>query len=254
MRYGVPVRTGRAEIETADGVMVVHVAHPDGVGPFPAVIVYMPASGIRDELIGIAQRIASAGYYTVLPNLYYRLAANVDIDANRLGQADYQPVADYMIALSGNLTNARVIADTGAIIDFLDSRPAAGSERIGGVGYCMGGRLVMASVGAHPERMLAAASMYGAGIVTDEPDSAHRDLDRVVGELYFGLAENDIYVDDAETAALKAHLATLDVVNTVELYPGTEHGFCFPERYCYAPEATARHYERLADLFARQLS
>ncbi len=242
-----------ATVATADGVMTVHVAHPDGPGPFPAVIVYMPASGIRDELIEIAARIASAGFFTVLPNLYYRLAATVDIDANRLGTEEYAPVADYMIALSQNLTNERVIADTGAIIDFVDAQPLAEPGALGGVGYCMGGRLVMAAAGAFPERMKAAASMYGAGIVTDGDDSPHHHLDRVDGELYFGLAENDIYVDDSETAALKAHLATIDVANTVELYPGTEHGFCFPERYCFAPEATDRHYERLTELFDRRL-
>ena len=241
------------EMTTADGTMNAHVARPGGTGSWPGVIVYMPASGIRSELIGIAARIASLGYVTVLPNLYYRLASEVDIDANRLFDPDYAPVRDYMIGLSQNLTNERVIADTATLLDFLDARTDVKPGPTGGVGYCMGGRLVMAGIGAHPDRMTAAASMYGAGVVTDRPDSPHRFLHRVTGELYFGLADNDVYVDDAETEALRAHLATLDVPNTIELYPGTEHGFCFPERHCFAPEATERHYQRIGEVFARTI-
>lgn len=79
-------------------------------------------------------------------------------------------------------------------------------------------------------------------------------LGDVSGELYFGVAENDIYVSEEETAALKAHLPTIDVQHTVETYPGTEHGFVFPERYCFSPEGAELHYERLADLFDRNLS
>ena len=117
----------------------------------------------------------------------------------------------------------------------------------------MGGRLVMAAAGAYPDRMIATASLYGSGIVTDESDSPHLKLHEVIGELYFGLASDDIYVSDAEMDALKAHMATLDVAHTIELYPNTEHGFVFPERYCFSPEASDHHYERLADLFARNL-
>lgn len=241
------------EIATGDGTMNAHLIRPDLDDPRPGVIVYMPASGIRDELVGIAGRIAALGYVVVLPNLYYRLARRVDIDANRLGDDDYAPVRAYMIGLADHLTNARVIADSEAIIGFLDQCPQVRRGAIGGVGYCMGGRLVMATVGAFPHRMAAAASLYGAGIVTGEPDSPHRRLHEVTGELYFGLAENDIYVSSEETDALRAHLATLDVAHRIELYPGTEHGFVFPERYCFSPSSAERHFERLAELFGRRL-
>ncbi|WP_423918403.1 dienelactone hydrolase family protein [Candidatus Poriferisodalis sp.] len=195
------------DLTTADGTMNCQVITPERDGTLRAVIVYMPASGIRSELVGIAERIASAGHVVVLPNSFYRLARHVDIDA----------------------------------------------RTVGGVGYCMGGRLAMASAGAYPDRFAAAASLYGAGIVTDEYDSPHLRLGEVAGELYFGLAENDIYVSEEETAALKAHLPSIDVRHAVETYPGTEHGFVFPERYCFSPEGAELHYQRLADLFARTL-
>ncbi|MEM7092034.1 MAG: dienelactone hydrolase family protein [Actinomycetota bacterium] len=242
------------DLQTDDGVMNCHVVTPDKPGPHRAVIVYMPASGIRPELVDIAARIASSGYVTVLPNAFYRLARVVDIDANRLGDDDYLPVRNYMIELAGNITNARIIHDTGIILDYLDERSDVDASIVGGVGYCMGGRLVMAAAGAFADRMVAAASLYGSGIVTDESDSPHLRLDQVAGELYFGLASDDIYVQDSEMIALRAHMATLEVANTIELYPNTEHGFVFPERYCFSPAAADRHYERLAELFGRHLS
>ena len=244
--------TTEVDVPTPDGLMNCHLIEPQVDGRSPAVIVYMPASGIRPELVGIAERIASLGYLTVLPNLFYRLARTVDIDANRLGDDDYAPVRDYMIGLSQNITNARVVADTAALIEYLD-RSAGPVGDIGGVGYCMGGRLVMASAGAHSDRLVVAASLYGAGIVSDEPDSPHLSLHNVTGELYFGIADDDIYVTDEETAALRSHLEVLAVPHRIEVYPGTEHGFVFPERYCFAPDAAELHYRRLAELFGRQL-
>ncbi|MFT7601559.1 MAG: hypothetical protein ACI8TP_004518 [Acidimicrobiales bacterium] len=110
------------EITTADGIMLAHVARPEGTASLPGVIVYMPASGIRAELVDIASRIASLGFVTVLPNLYYRLASEVDIDPNRLFEPGYAPARDYMIGLSQNITNRRVVADTAAVLDFLDAR------------------------------------------------------------------------------------------------------------------------------------
>ncbi|WP_420436054.1 dienelactone hydrolase family protein [Candidatus Poriferisodalis sp.] len=241
------------DLTTADGTMNCHVITPGRDGQLRAVIVYMPASGIRPELVDIAGRIAAMGYAVVLPNSFYRLARHVDIDANRLGDDDYLPVREFMMGLAGNITNPRIIADTGVMLDWLESREGIDADQVGGVGYCMGGRLVMAAASAYPDRFAAAASLYGAGIVTDEDDSPHHRLADVSGELYFGIAENDIYVSDEETAALKAHLPTTGVRHTVETYPGTEHGFVFPERYCFSPEGAELHYERLADLFARNL-
>lgn len=241
------------DLRTDDGTMNCHVIRPDVDGPHKAVIVYMPASGIRSELVDIAARIASAGFVTVLPNSFYRLARHVDIDANRLGDYDYLPVREFMMGLAADITNARVIHDTGIILEWLDAQPAVDASVVGGVGYCMGGRLVMAAAGAFPDRMIAAASLYGSGIVTDEPDSPHLHLHKVRGELYFGLADNDAYVTDDEMDALKAHMATLDVTHSIELYPGTEHGFVFPERYCFSPEGADLHYQRLADLFNRTI-
>ena len=60
------------DINTADGQMETFVCRPERGGPYPAVFFLMDAHGIREELQDMARRLATVGYYVLLPNLYYR--------------------------------------------------------------------------------------------------------------------------------------------------------------------------------------
>ncbi|MCY3793106.1 MAG: dienelactone hydrolase family protein, partial [Gammaproteobacteria bacterium] len=60
------------DIETPDGAMNTFIVHPDEGGPHPLAVFYMDAPGKREELHDMARRLATAGYYVMLPNLYYR--------------------------------------------------------------------------------------------------------------------------------------------------------------------------------------
>ncbi|TDM99205.1 hydrolase, partial [Lactobacillus crispatus] len=59
------------DIPTRDGAMSTFLCHPGRHGPHPIVIFFMDAPGIREELRDMARRLASVGYYVMLPNLYY---------------------------------------------------------------------------------------------------------------------------------------------------------------------------------------
>lgn len=241
------------DIATSDGAMNTFVAHPAGDGPFSAIFMYMPSSGIRDELRDMARKLADYGYFVLLPNVYYRMVRVVDIDANRLFDDDYEPVKLFMNALNNGYSNALSVADTRAMIDYIDASSLVAKGPVGVVGYCMGGRLALAAIGAFPDRIDAMASMYGGKLHTDQPDSPHLTADRITGELYLGVAENDAYVPMDMNQRLGAHLDGAGVPYKMEIYPSTEHGFCFPKRYCYAPEADARHWTAITELFNRRL-
>lgn len=241
------------DIQTADGAMNTFVAHPEGNSPCPAIFMYMPSSGIRDELRNMAKRLAGKGYAVLLPNVYYRMVRIVDIDANRLFDDDYAPVKSFMNALNNGYGNRDAISDTAAMIDFADGQPFVKSGPIGVVGYCMGGRLALSAAGAFPARIDAMASLYGGKLFTDAADSPHRATADIRAELYFGIAENDAYVPMSMNEQLRDHLDRVGANYRMEIYPGTEHGFCFPKRYCYAPEADARHFAAITELFERCL-
>ena len=68
------------DIPTRDGQMHSWIFHPDRAGPHPTVILYMDSVGIREELCDMAGRIASVGYYVLVPNLYYRMASQGGLD------------------------------------------------------------------------------------------------------------------------------------------------------------------------------
>lgn len=233
-------------IETPDGQMETFTVMPDGDGPFPAVILYMDAPGIRDELREFCRRIAAEGYYALLPDMYYRIGF-------RMTRFDEQGMKEMFDAMR-SLNNELVMRDTGAMLSFLASRASVASGPKGCIGYCMSGQYVVSAAGTYPDDFGAAASLYGVGIVTKKSDSPHLLADKMKGELYLGFAETDEYVGDDVVPKLKAELDQHSVDYRLDVWPGTEHGFCFPERVgAYHEESAEQVWGIVFDLFKRKL-
>lgn len=236
------------DIPTADGSMNTFITHPEEGGPFPVVFFYMDAPGKREELHDMARRIATVGYYVVLPNLYYRRTREFVMVRDEEG---FKRMFDQM----HSLRNEMVIRDTQAMLDFVDKQPQANAASLGGVGYCMSGPFILAACGAYPDRFKCGASIYGANLVTKHADSAHLWADKVKCEMYFACAEIDKYAPNETIAEMEAHFKTTKINYRLEWYPGAEHGFAFPLRAGIYHKASAeRHWERLFSLFGRNLS
>jgi len=235
------------DIETPDGAMNSFVVHPEEGGPFPVVLFYMDAPGKREELHDMARRIATAGYYVVLPNLYYRTTREFVMVRDEAG---FQRMFDMLRGLS----NAMVLRDTAAMLAFVDGQPRARARSVGVVGYCMSGPFVFAAAAEFADRIQCSASIYGAGLLTDRPDSPHLTAKQIRGEMYFACAEIDKYAPKQQIEALDAHLRASGINYRLEWYPGAEHGFAFPTRQGIYHKASAeRHWERLFGLFRRNL-
>lgn len=238
------------DVKTADGACTTFIVHPDRGGPHPAILFYMDAPAIREELRDMARRLASAGYYVMLPNLYYREGVM------ELGPIDRTPEGAWMkrmVACMNSLSIPLVMSDTDALIAFLDADPAARPGKIGAFGYCMSGQYAINAAARYPDRVAAAASIYGVKLMTDQADSPHLAARKAKGELYFACAETDSWAPPEMVAALAKDLKANDVNAEVEIYPGTEHGFAFPQRPIYVKAAAERHWARLHALFARNL-
>ena len=146
-----------------------------------------------------------------------------------------------------------VMADADALLNYADRDPAASKGKVAAVGYCMSGQYAINFAARYPDRVGAAASIYGVQLVTDRPDSPHLAAQKARGELYFACAEHDTYAPLEMVEALDQTVKSKKLKAEVELYPGVHHGFAFPQRGVYDKTAAERHWERLFALWRRNL-
>jgi len=240
-------------IQTADGTMDTFICHPEEGGPFPAVIMYMDAPGIREELRDMARRIGTVGYFVVLPNLYYRSGREGDygFDLSRIRSDDRE--AKKMFEVMRTLTNAGVVADTRPILDLVRGDDQAAAGPLGCVGYCMSGQFVISVAAAYSDAFAAIASYYGVGIITEAGDSPHLVVGKITGEVYLAFASEDPHVPQSVPDALPEIMSAAGIEHRIEIYPDSEHGFAFPQRPAYNKAAAERHWERMFALFDRRL-
>ena len=236
------------DIASADGAMNSFVVHPEEGGPFPVVLFFMDAPGKREELHDMARRIAAVGYFVVLPNLYYRRSRDYFLkERTEAGMAE-------MFAHMATLDRTTTARDTKALLAFVDADPAADGKRIGAVGYCMGGPIVMWAAADFPDHITCIASIHGANMATERPDSPHRMAPKIGCESYFACAEIDKWAPPEIVAQLQSALDAARTNYRLEWYPGAEHGFAFPLRAgIYHKPSAERHWERLFSLFRRNL-
>ncbi|HSX93314.1 MAG TPA: dienelactone hydrolase family protein [Hydrogenophaga sp.] len=235
------------DIPTADGAMNTRVVSPGGSGPYPVVLFYMDAFGVRDELHEMARRLAAKGYLVLLPNLYYRETRRFVMKGGEEGMNE-------MRAMMGRLRIDLVNRDTRAMLDFLDTQPTADARRVGAVGYCMSGPFVFAAATEFADRIAAIASIHGANMVTERADSPHRAAERLRCETYVACAEVDKWASTDDMAVLERALQASGAPFRLEWYPGAQHGFVFPSRSgAYEHASAERHWQRLFDLFGRRL-
>src|SRR4051812_32076943 len=237
------------DISTKDGKTTTFITHPERGGPFPIIIFYMDAPAIREELRDMARRLATSGYYVMLPNMYYRKGV---MELGPLPADPESPERKRMFELMHSLSIRLVMDDTKALLDFAATQAAASKGPIGTVGYCMSGQYAI-NAATHFDRVKAAASIYGVALATDKPDSPHLAGKKTKAELYFGCAETDVYAPMETIDKVRQSMQTDGANAEVEIYPGTHHGFAFPKRPVYHKDAAERHWERLLALYRRNL-
>jgi len=241
------------DIKTEDGLCDTFVVRPDANGPFPAIIIYMDAPAIREELRDMARRLASMGYFVLLPNLFYRVGKenSYPFDFSKIREDKSQFAA--MIKTMDDTTNARVVSDTSSLIDYLDNNSEVSKGNYGAVGYCMSGQYIVSIASAYPNSFKTLASFYGVKIYTDQDDSPHLKASDISADLYLAFAEHDTWVDEALLSKINDHFTSNTPNFKMEIYKGTEHGFAFPDRHTYNKAAAERHWSRLNMLFEKNL-
>jgi carboxymethylenebutenolidase len=238
-------------ITTPDGAADAYFVHPT-TGAAPAVLVWPDAFGLRPAFRQIGRRLAESGYAVLVVNPFYRTkkaptsAPNADIEDPATRAA--------LMTLVHALTPETAVTDAKTFTAWLDQQPSVDkSRKIGTTGYCMGGPLVLRTAATNPERIGAAATFHGGGLVTDKPDSPHLLIPKTKARFLIAIAANDDAKQPDAKGTLKAAFAQASLAANVEVYEGTKHGWCPPDSHVYNHDAAERAWGELLTLFKSTL-
>ncbi|MFI6303292.1 dienelactone hydrolase family protein [Amycolatopsis thailandensis] len=234
-------------IPTPDGQSDAFAAFPDGGGEHPGVLLYPDAFGPRPALWDMARELAGHGYYVLVPNIFYRHRPAPVFDLPEYITAEVRPgLFKQIMPLIQEHTAERALRDAEAYLGFLTAQPEVRSGPVATIGYCMGAVLAMRTATAHPGRVAAVAGFHPGALVTDAPDSPHRQIPALTAKVHLGLAEGDM-TPEAITEISQAFDAA-GVSYSCEIYPGTTHGYTMADTDVFDDAGSKRHWERLLAL------
>jgi carboxymethylenebutenolidase len=240
------VSTNPIDVETGDGRCRSYVYRPAGAGPWPAVLVFMDGIGIRPAMLEVGERLATHGYFVLLPDLYWRAGAYEPMDANAIwtDPAKREQLREkFMPAAAPD----KIMSDVRPFLDFLAAQPDVKKGGVGVTGYCMGGFLALTAAGTYPDDVVAAASFHGARLATDQPGSPHLLAPKTKARVYVAGAIEDATFPDEQKARLEEALAKAGVEHTVETYPA-HHGWVLRDTRSYDEACAERHWVALRAL------
>jgi len=208
-----------------------HLAQPEGGEANPAVIVLQEWWGLNDHIKEVADRFAAEGYVALAPDLYHGVVVSEPDEARKLVMELDMPTA---------------VAEIRAAIDYLQSLDSVAGDKVGIVGFCMGGRLTLATAMAE-EDLGAAVAFYGTPI---EPEQASEIKAPVLG--LYGDQDRGIPVEAVET--MGAALDEAGIENEIHIYENAQHAFFNETRESsYNAEASADAWTRTLAWFEKYL-
>ena len=233
-------------VTTPDGKLDAFFVHP-AKGKHPAVILWPDIAGLREAYKIMARRLAADGHAVLVLNQYYRSAPAPHFNAitewrTPEGQAKLRP----MIPL---LTAEAIERDAKAAVAWLDVQKAVDRKRgIGSCGYCMGGPFTVRSAYAVPDRVKAAASFHGGGLVTDKADSPHKLLAATKASYLIAIARNDDARAPADKDTFREAAKAAGRPAEVEVY-AADHGWCTIDAPVFDKAEADRAWSRMLALY-----
>jgi len=242
--------TQRLTASAVDGIAEADLIVPEGDGPLPLVVFHPDAGGLRPAMASMGERLSRAGFAVLQQNPYWRSGPFAPFDTKTVFGDPVERAR--LMTLMTAVKPSNVMADTEALVAAI-ADPRVQRERFGVVGYCMGGRLAFLAAGMLPERVVAAASIHGGGLVGDGSESPHLLAPKMRAALYLGVADEDGSCTPEHQAALKSALDAAGVRYQLELNPGARHGYAVPDFTVYDEAASELHWKRIVALFLEHL-
>ncbi len=241
----------KIEIRTADGTSGGLLFRPEAGSRYPGVIHFTDIGGIRPARQDMARRLAAEGYAVLVPNVFYRTGEPPMFDFPlRPGE---ERTTKRLAELSGPLTPEAIASDASDYLDFLAGHSSVRDGAIGVVGYCFTGKMALYAAASRPDKIAAAASFHGGGLVTDAPSSPHLALPAIKARLYFGHATNDRSMPAEAIEKLNHALQAWGGQYESEVYEGAYHSWTVPDSPVYNQPQAERAFEKLTNLFAHAL-
>jgi carboxymethylenebutenolidase len=237
----------RIDIETRDGVCPSYVFRPPVGAAWPAVLVFMDGLGIRPAMLAIAERLATYGYFVLLPDLFYRSGPYQPMNPQVMfGDPEKRKIlTEKFFALA---TQANIMSDTRAFLDYLAAQPDVRGGGIGTTGYCMGGLMSLSAAGTYPDCIVATASYHGGLLATETPESPHLLAPMIRSRIYVAAAVEDSLFPNDMKQRLEEALTRAGVDHRIETYQA-RHGWVLRDHPSYDAAGAERHWETLVALF-----
>lgn len=240
----------KIEIRTADGTSEGFLYRPEAASRYPGVIHFTDIGGIRRAHEDMARRLTAEGNAVLMPNVFYRTGRLPLFDVlARSGDERMKRFAE----LATPLTSEAIARDVAAYVDFLAAHDSVSPGAMGVVGYCFTGKMALFQAKARPDKIAAAASFHGGGLVTDGPDSPHLALPDIKARLYFGHATNDRSMPADAIGKLDHALRAWGGQYESEIYEGAYHSWTVPDSPVYNQPQADRAFAKLTQLFAETL-
>lgn len=238
-------------VKTADGEADAVLLHPAGKGTWPAVLIWTDILGLRPVFREMGRRLAAQGYVVLVPNPFYRSAKPAEYAGLNFGEpSGRQTLMGYRMAMP----DAGVDNDAKAYLAFLDAQPQVDRKKPAGVqGYCMGGPLTFRTAAAVADRVGAAATFHGGGLVTPQPNSPHLLVAKSKASYLVCVARNDDARAPGDKDVLKKTFADLNRPATVEVYGG-DHGWTVRGSAVYNEAEAERAWAELTKLYKARLA
>ena len=234
---------------SAGGPMGGYLARPEGASPMPAVLVYMEIFGVNPHIRDVTERVAREGYTALTPDFFHRTGPGIELGYDDAGFAKGMP-------LLNALKSDEMISDAKAALAFLRARKDVRGDRIGAMGFCIGGHMTYLT--ACETDVRAAASFYGGGIAGPQgPGGAPSTLSRsakIRGRLLGLFGAKDGLIPKGQVDAIRAELAKHGIRHEVVVYPDADHGFFCDQRATYQKAAAEDAWKRVKQLCREELA
>ncbi|MCB0175429.1 MAG: dienelactone hydrolase family protein [Anaerolineae bacterium] len=216
--------------DTDDETLMGYLAYPSSGEAVPAIIVIQEWWGLNDHIKDVARRFANEGFVVLAPDLYHGQVATEPDEARKLVM---------------ELDNAEAVKEIEQAIAYLQEQDYVSGDKVGVVGYCMGGGLVLRTALASDD-VGAGVVYYGSPLDPAEAGEVKAPILTFVG------TEDNIPVDAIE--AMHAAFTEAGIKNEYEVYDGAQHAFFNDTRESYNEQAATDAWPRTLAWFHENLS